>query len=111
MPMIPLPPPPMGAPPPGQMGAAPGLGPIPLPPPPAAIAGDVGMQLAPIQAQEQQALQQKQLQDVIGLLSQQLAGAPNPAAEAAQGMPAAMVSPDGGGAPIPGDPNDPFGGA
>lgn len=92
-PGAPLPGPPMGAPPkppPPGMGG----GPIPLPPPPAALAGMAAAQLVPEQVAQQEALQRQQTQELLGLLTQQLASAPNPAAEAAQGMPAAMVSPD-----------------
>lgn len=78
-------------------------------PPPAALAGLAAMQLAPQQAAEQDQMWQQHTQDVLAALMSQLAQQPNPAAEAAQGMPAGMVTPDQGAAPT-GDPNDPNGG-
>lgn len=84
-------------------------GAIPLPPPPAAQAGMAAMSLVPQQTAEQLALQQKQQQELLGLLASQLSSQPNPAAEAAQGMPAQMVTPGGGPGTGP-DPNDPTSG-
>jgi hypothetical protein len=86
------------------------LGPPPLPPVPAEMAGMAAAALVPQQQAEALALQQQQAQDLLGMLAAQFAGAANPAAEAAQGMPAAMVTPDGAPSAV-GDPNDPFGGA
>jgi hypothetical protein len=72
------------------------MGAMQLPPPPAAQAGMAAMGLVPQQQAEQDAMQQAHIQQVMNALMSQLAGQPNPAAEAAQGMPAAQVSPDSG---------------
>lgn len=106
MPLLPMGPPqggglglPLGAGPQPPMGAAPmgGMAPPAGPgPPPAALAGLAAMQLAPQQAQEQDAMWQAHTQDVLAALMSQLASQPNPAAEAAQSEPAPMVTPDGG---------------
>lgn len=112
MPLLPQGPPQGGGlamPPPDPMQAA-APGPVPLPPVPAEAAGMAAMQLVPVQQAQQAALTQQQTQELLGLLASQLGGAPNPAAEAAQGMPAGLVAPSGG-APVVPDPNDPFGGA
>lgn len=106
MPLLPQGPP-MGG---GLAMPPPPMGGMPPPPVPAEQAGMAAMALVPQQQAEAAALQQQQSQQLLGLLASQFAGAANPAAEAAQGMPAQMVAPGQGGAPV-GDPNDPFGGA
>lgn len=111
MPLLPMGPPPGGG---LAMPQAPpmgGPGPVPLPPVPAEMAGMAAAALVPEQQAQAAALQQQQAQDLLGMLAAQFAGAPNPAAEAAQGMPAQMVTPGGGAPAGVGDPNDPFGGA
>lgn len=111
MPLLPQGPPPGGnltMPPPGPGMGAPGVGmpPPPLPPPPAAMAGSAAMSLVPGQMQQSAALAQQQTQETIAALMSVFQSAPNPAAEAAGGMPAPMVSPDAGPPPL-GDPNAP----
>ena len=107
MPLIPLP---LGNPagpmPPG-LGAPPAAAPAGPGPPPAALAGMAAMSLAPQQEAQQAALTAQQTQEVLAALMSQLASAPNPAAEAAQSMPAAQVTPDSG---VPVDTNSISGG-
>jgi hypothetical protein len=116
MPMIPLPPAPMQGPPgmpadPSMMGAPPmggGMGPVPLPPVPAELAGQAAAEMVPMQQQAQAMLTQQQSQEVLAAMLSQLAGAPNPEAEAAQSEPSPQLTPDAGIAPPSSD--DPFGG-
>lgn len=89
----------------GQMG---GVGPVPLPPVPAERAGMAAMSLVPGQQAAQAALTQQQTQEILAAMLTQLAGAPNPEAEAAQSEPSPLLTPGSGVAPQ--DPNDPFGG-
>lgn len=109
MPLLPMGPPPGGGmpmPPPqgppglplGAGAPPPGMGAMQLPPPPtpAETAGVAAMQLVPQQQAEQAQLVAQQQAAVMAMLMDQLSNQPNPAAEAAQGMPAAQVTPDAG---------------